>query len=333
MNKFKMSKPIFKVIIILFCLVLPLSLQAGARGAWRFAGYTGQPERLRTFAVYDNKLYVGQDYGGVYRYDGGINWTRIWTVPGNGSAHRFIVWNNQLYLGGYDGWLYQRVNDNQWLQLAKVPNGGGILSLIIYNDQLYAGGENCTGSGSPVYRYQVDDNGWHQVGFFTNLHTIMGLAVYHNRLHASGLGGHVWQYNRDNNWTDLGQVGIGATYALINYQNKLYVGTEGGCLYRYNPKNEVNPRDETWTEVGCIPDWIYTVTIYRNKLYAGTVSHGRVWRWDNGIWTNIGMAGQGCCLNTVHTLIEYNNWLWAGKVDGKVFKYNPWYYPQVDKID
>lgn len=310
--------------IILTCLIMPLALLADQRSSWLFAGDTGLPYRLRSFAIYNNKLYVSQDVGNVYRYDGGTTWTNVGPIPDNNAVNSLLVWNNQLYAGDYasGGWLLRYLGGNQWQRLAHLPQCG-ILSMIVFNNQIYAGSEDCTGeNGSRVYRYDAKQNQWQEVGFLPEMGFIITLTIHDQKLHASGLGGHVYRYEGGTTWTDLGLIGNGGgTYGLVNYQNKLYTGTESGCLYRYDPDlNNIG----RWVEVGCLPDAISTLTIYKNKIYAGSTFNGHVWRWDNGVWFDTGLAGQGCCYNTIHTLIEYKNWLWAGKVDGKIFKYYDW---------
>jgi hypothetical protein len=312
-------------ILILGLLILPL-ISLAKENQWQFAGDTGLPYRLRSFAIYNNKLYVSQDVGNVYRYDGGINWTNVGPIPDHNAVNSLVVWNNQLYAGDYafGGWLLRYAGGNKWQRLAHLPYCG-ILSLTVFDNQIYAGSEDCLGqNGSRIYRYNAIQNQWQEVGFLPEMFFVISLVNHQNKLYASGLGGHVYRYDGGTNWTDLGRVGNGGgTYGLVSYQNQLYTGTERGCLYRYDSDPDEVDKGR-WTEVGCLPDAIYTLAVYKNKLYAGTTLNGHVWRWDNGTWADTGMAGQGCCYNTVHSLIEYNGWLWAGKVDGRIFKYRDW---------
>lgn len=309
-------------------MLFPIHLNA-ATSPWVYNGQATPGNRIRTFAIFNNKLYLGQDAGDVYRYDGGTTWTSVGPIPDNNAVNSLVVWNNQLYAGDYahGGWLLRYAGGNQWQRLAQLPQCG-ILSMTVFNNQIYAGSEDCTGvDNSRVYRYDAKQNQWQDTGMLPGMWFIMALVNYNQKLHASGLGGHVYRYEGGTTWTDLGLIGNGGgTYGLINYQNRLYTGTESGCLYRYDQ----SPDDihiGRWTEVGCLPDSIYTLTIYKNKIYAGPTFDGHVWRWDNGVWFDTGMAGQGCCYNTVHALQEYNGWLYAGKVDGKIFRYRPGYYP------
>lgn len=316
------NKKSIAISLIVSCLILPLTTLRADVSSWIYTGQ-GLPQRIRTFAIYNNQLYLGQDYGGIYRYSGGTNWTNVCQGCTTASVTSLLVWNKKLYAGRYDGRLYRYEADNKWTDLGQVPNQCGILSMAVYNNELYVGTEDRWGVGSTqIYKY-INNSGWQEVGNLPGMIFIITLTVHNNQLYAGGLGNHVWRYNGGNSWTDIGPIGNGeGTYSLVSYQGKLY-GNSQGCLYRYDQ----SPDDINfgyWTEVGCLPDLIYTLTIYKNKIYAGPVFNGHVWRWDNGVWFDTGMAGQGCCYNTVHALIEYNNWLWAGKVDGKIFKYRNW---------
>ena len=150
-----------------------------------------------------------------------------------------------------------------------------------------------------------------ETSFLSN-NNIYAMTTYKGKLYV-GLSniqscpysGHVYRYEGENTWTDVGKLGTAdCVYSLLVYNDSLYAGTGYlGRVYKYAGEN-------FWMEVGSPGLSCHTrvLAVFNEKLYAGT--DGRVFRYaGNRNWEYAGRLGVD---NQIMALCVYNGKLYGG---------------------
>ncbi|MCF8218727.1 MAG: hypothetical protein K9J21_07070, partial [Bacteroidales bacterium] len=95
----------------------------------------------RSLAAYNGYLYLGNDEGIIYKYDGN-SWTQSYNT-GQSSVRSMQSYNNCLYAGTYNNDVIYEFDGNSWT--TDYTNIGTVYGLGLYNGKLYAG-------NSAIYR-------------------------------------------------------------------------------------------------------------------------------------------------------------------------------------
>lgn len=154
---------------------------------------------------------------------------------------------------------------------------------------------------------------------FGNYRIAANLEFYNGFMYTSTYNSipeaQVIRYNGGTSWTGIGPIGSNIVVnSLKNYNGDLYVGANNGRVYKYD--------GFSWTELPLFPISVTSITdliVFNDgsgdKLYA-LAAEENVFRYDNGVWTNLGKAWTyGGPI--YYSLEVYNNNLYAG-----VYKYN-----------
>jgi hypothetical protein len=272
---------------------------------------------VRTAAVYNGKIYVGTNKTNeaeIYRYDGGVTWTRI------NSAAGTVVSN-----------------------IGTQSSIDEIKSMAVFNGYLYFGVSE-TG-GAAVYRYDGNSgaNTFTKVSQSTSgtiaasgtsgIDGIEVMGVWNGNLiigTTESNAAEVYRYDGGTTWTKISQstagtiasggtANINDVSALAIYNNSLYIGTggtgaDGAELYRYDGGT-------TWTRLNTgVGQFVSTTAIghatslatYNGALFIGTEKSNasEVYRYDNG--TGFQLVSSFSSTNEVESLNVYNSRLYAG---------------------
>jgi len=231
--------------------------------------------------------------------------------PSNSLVPVLIGYNGDLYAGISDAdrpkdaaHVFRWGGGKQWMDCGRLGDNPGHLSvqsMLVHDGKLYAG----TGVFDWV-RNHADNN-------FTPALT------------------HVYRYEGNTTWKDLGQVGDGVrVLCMASFQGHLYVGLDrigSGHVFRLEndrwvdcgklgegkdnvenivPLNGVLYANShkrmylfeginKWVEIGNQPfdiQQIHATQVYGGKMYYGTWSQGYTLRHENdGTWSNVGRLG------------------------------------------
>jgi len=214
--------------------------------------------RIDAMIVFDDKLYVGANYGG----ETGSIGAQIWT---------------------YDGSAWERIMEGGF-----GSEHTRLLSFAIYNSKLYVGTQSTLNSAQ-VWRYDGGTN-WTQVnkdGFEDDVDKVYSLEVYNGKLYAgvrdngiADAGGYLWEYSGSGDvWVKKSSRIDSALYdmVLIVYGQNLYIATDnalyGSRVYLYNGTN-ISPISEYNFSTGKNAA-IFTAATYQRPggsqmLYVGT---------------------------------------------------------------
>jgi len=205
---------------------------------------------------------------------------------------------------------------------------------------------NCVTSSQSNYR-QLQfgiDNGTeprlHDLGRPGNAVLGFALCVHDGRLYCgtcepgANESGHVYRYQGDRNWTDLGLPDKSNTVVtMAAYRGKLYVGTGkyrlGGSALAESENPHLGGRvfrledDGRWTLAGQLPEVesLASLVVYKGRLYASSLYRpASFFRYEeDGKWTSLGTPNG----KRVESLAVYNGYLWASGYDeGQIYRFD-----------
>jgi hypothetical protein len=176
--------------------------------------------------------------------------------------------------------------------------------MAVHDGQLFVGTcEPGDGDAGHVYRYGGSGN-WIDCGSPDPCNAVSSLAAYNGKLYAGvsryhlphsgqpassndNLGGKVYRYEGDGNWTDCGRLGESvALHGMAVYQGKLYVTSmyAPAGVFRYDG-------DHNWVSVGT-PDGnrVEALGVYDGHLYGTGYDFGFLCRYEGG--TNWAIVGE-----------------------------------------
>jgi hypothetical protein len=272
------------------------------------------------FTLFQGKLYAVSS-NRLYEYDG-TNWTVIQTLAYMNSLENF---ESLLYVGGKGG-LYSF--DGATVHMI-FPVSSYIRALGVFNNTLYAG--TFLGKSPKLYYCDglaEDPLNWHEdTGFSTLLNasgpfgSVDSFAVDNNKLYVS-CGKRVYCFNG----TDWSIANISYEYAeaylsMVVYNGKLYLGTRdtptrypaylggsgfSGTIVEFDGTN--------WTTLLGHDRWIYSLQVYNETLYVGTVD--KIYSYDGTEWNVAFNAQGGACY--VVSLVTLSEKLYVGMGNGCV---------------
>lgn len=215
---------------------------------WRDCGQMGSGNTVNALASYNGKLYMGDNNGECFCYDGDDNWIYCGGVlrldPESLYQDRIdsmMVHQGKLYCGnaGGNGFFYRYEGGTVWTCLSRNPyHTAQMHSMQTFGGNLYLG----TWPTGKVLRY---DGNWicetGQVGISTEkfqINEINDFAAYNGKLYAGVIPkAELYRYDGDWNWT--------LVHRLVN-----------------NPEWAAEDIS-SWCRVPC-------VNIFNGKLYCGT---------------------------------------------------------------
>lgn len=243
-------------------------------------------------------------------------------VSGSSPAYSSMSDQRHVHFGIDDGYI------GAWEDLGKPEaTNSNVTSLITLQGELYAGIADAIDPrrACRVLRYAGGQT-WEDCGRLCDdlgVLSVMSMHVHEGKMYA-GSGNwdwaraegampgftpthvHVYEYQGDAEWRDLGQVGEGyRLMSMCSFEGELYAGLDkrgGGGVYRYT--------GDGWADCGA-PDGrnIEGFLPSGGRLYAAT--HGRVYRYEGGTsWTCICKDPFG--INQIHCIAEVEGRLWIG---------------------
>ena len=145
---------------------------------------------IRSMAVYNGDLYVGNDGGEVWKRTSGGVWTK--EVTGIDETHiwSMAVYNGELYVGtGNEGEVWKRTSGGVWTQEVTGISEYYIYSMTVYNDELYVG----TGPEGEVWK-RTSSGIWTEEVTGIDETYIESMAVFEYELYVGTRGeAEVWK--------------------------------------------------------------------------------------------------------------------------------------------
>lgn len=152
-------------------------------GRWAWCGSPGR--RLLALGVHDGALHgAGNDHvdvasaiaqtaagivvpqrspeggGGVFRYDGGTDWTSLGLQPDTTQVYSIETYDHAMHIGTWpNGIVYRRSTDGRWESCGRLGEETEVMNLLAFNGALYAG----TLPGAQVFRLDGPES-WTEVG-------------------------------------------------------------------------------------------------------------------------------------------------------------------------
>lgn len=241
--------------------------------------------RIHNALVYDNgsgdKIYASTSSGGRLFRSAGGSWTEVaGTLNSQLRIRGLVVYNNKIYGGTWPGGrLFEWNGSNAWVQVApQYLADSEILTLIEYNGDLLAG----TSDENVLKWNDVDDWILVSAGLPGTATGIDDFLIY-----DSGSGdnlycttdGSLWKFDDVSAWTLVGTTIDDQSWTIAEYDGDLYMASvfisiTGGKLYVWNDV-------DTLTEVAAQlngQNRLYDLTVFKNRLFAGTGRGGRLFR-------------------------------------------------------
>ncbi len=234
-----------------------------ASGKYRFGG-SALPESDNT--------HPG---GGVFRYDGGTNWTEVGRLPGVEAISGLVAYNGRLHASSMykPAGFFRYESDGDWTSL-PVPGGDKrVVSLAVFGDHLWAGSYDV----GRVFRF--DGQNWEDLGALDDNTQTYSFIAYQGRLCVGTWpSGRVYRWDDAGRWEDLGRLGEEReVMGMLVHNGKLYGGSLPlATVFRYDG-------GQTWTkteQLDATPDVTYrrawTMAELGGRLFCSTLPSGVV---------------------------------------------------------
>lgn len=202
-----------------------------------------------------NDLYVGSDFGGVFKRTGSGSFTALPSFNANDDMNAFAKFNGQIVVAGnfgtVAGTVYNNIaawDGNNWVPLDAGVNGP-VYSLAVYKNELYAAGNFSQAGGQDAkYIAKWNGNSWSSVdGSVTEagFNGIRDMAIINNSLFVVGEFSEIGDVSAISvaAWNGTNWKGYDFTESndfpncIEAYNGKIYVGTlsfTSSRLFRFN---------------------------------------------------------------------------------------------------
>ena len=246
-------------------------------GGWEDCGSPWDANAVTRLAVHDGALYAGvsrlrgggsglddsanQNPGGrVLRYEGGDRWSDQGQLAGADSIAALVPFDGALYAAPmYSEGMFRFDGPGSWGWCGSP--GRRLLALGVHAGALYGAGNDHAHVDSAIAL------------------TKAGIVV---PARSTSGGGGVFRYDGDDRWTGRGlQPDTPQLYSIETYGGCMLVGTwPTGLVIRATNLDE--PGDAVWEPIGRLgaETEIMNLQAYNGMLYAGTLPHAQVYRYD-----------------------------------------------------
>lgn len=254
----------------------PGMLVTGMRTGFKLLQTFNLEYQVRSFAIFNNKLYFSTAAGKIYTYYNG----QI-TLKYGGAAY-----GASTFLETYNGYLYAGASSNLWrtdgenfpgVVETTSPGLATITTMRTYAGKLWLGDNNAVLSG------------WDGSAFTsaaTGETVIFDIEPYGNELYVAtgGAAAKVWKFNLVTSVMSLSSTFTGtAADCLKSYDGKLYTGTNNNAVHVFDGLS--------WTPTNTPAGFLTTVgdlEVVNGKLYAvGGAASSPVWEFDGTTWSLI----------------------------------------------
>ncbi len=250
------------------------------------------------------------------------------------SHHAGVTTNQSNQRQVHFGINQGRVEPN-WTDHGQLGNATLVFALAVHDGQLFAGTcEAGAAASGRVFRWGEGQT-WADCGSPHPCNSVSSLAVHDGQLYAGvskyrlagsalpesqnpHLGGRVYRYDGDKNWTDCGQLpGVEAIGGLVEFGGRLYATSlyRPAGFFRYEGGQQ-------WTSLE-VPNEkrVEALAVYNGQLFASSYDQGHVFRYDGKTWTDCGQVGPPENTQT-YSFAVYHGQLYVGTWrTGRVYRY------------
>lgn len=221
-----------------------------------------------SMSVFKDHLYVGTEWGQVFRTDDGSNWEDVTGNLPTSKIDDMAEFNGQLYVNGW------RTSDD-----TKIPHiwenalsnvDGNVESLEVFKGRLYAGVGLDNDNGIEILRTE-DGNAWTKFYELAGKGHVYALKTFKDYLYVGDYHGRGISRTDGLNWERIDNViGSGDVFRLEEHKDKLYIGVKK--YYEQLQYGLYSSEDGmTWTPIeGPFDRGVYSIVSYGGKLYIGT---------------------------------------------------------------
>ena len=259
-------------------------------GQWTFCGHPGLEDTIdddqpagdynvgkaddsMSLTAYRGNLYcVSNHMKGVFRYEGGEEWTKI------GPDSRVItltIYRGELYALANGGPVYRYLGDHEWKNCGTPGESRQTYGAAIHEGQLYVG----TWPEGTIHRYEADGE-WPLVGRAGYEREVMAMVHYNGKLYAGGLPtGSVYRLDGPITFVahlDTSPVVLRRVWSMAVFGGSLYAGTlPSGHVYKVQAG-----RCTTWDKT--FPSGWHHVTAVKGQRQLRLYVDGRCVSQSNG---------------------------------------------------
>ena len=329
---------------------------AGSGTTWTLLG---TPDAISASAITamtlsDSEVYAGttgtngdSTNGQIYHYNG-TTWDQVSNLN-NGYISTIVVYNGNLYTSTanpsfMNGMVYTYVA-NRWS-----PIGTGALDgTPVYSTALSSRGNLYAGTQNNVFKYLAANKFWMLLGNLGAVDNsgVVALTTYESNVYAGTVDGNVFTTINGGSWLQIATnsnyitsgllvSAAGQLYTSMNYNDPSDQNLKDGRVQKYNTTSgiwETLNGSAARHSVDGTPIQSITMDTTGN-IYAATAGNGNggfVWEYPVGssAWVLLGMGTlDGTAINSVITDSNLN--VYAGTSAGNVFKYNGYYWVQIN---
>ncbi|RPI17291.1 MAG: T9SS C-terminal target domain-containing protein [Ignavibacteriae bacterium] len=233
---------------------------------WNYSTNGMTSLRIISLTCCGNNIFAGSEAGGVYRsFDNGINWTTVNDGLTSYEIHSMCSNAGMVYAGTNTGVFATTNNGNNWTKISTSSVGNIIYAVTAYNNKIIA---------TSVNGVFITSNGGAEWNNITNgiVSYIYNLTYFNNTVYAGSSAQGVYKTINDGlNWVHLnsGLPGGKAVRAIFCESEKIFAAlyNSGGIYYLPSGGSTWIPANQGLTQLSC-----YTVTSFKNYVYAGTMS-------------------------------------------------------------
>jgi hypothetical protein len=258
---------------------------------WTDCGAPDRCNAISSLAAYQGRLYAATAKyrfggsalaesenpnfgGGIYRYDGGNQWTEVGRLPGVEAIGGMVVYRDSLYASSLykPAGFFRYESDGQWTSL-ETPDDKRVEAMNVFNGFLWA----VSYDGGRVYRY--DGTEWKDFGQLGDNTQTYSFACHKGQLCVGTWpSGKVFRLRGDDSWEDIGRLGEELeVMGLLVHNGQLYAGTLPHAeVYRYDG-------EQAWTKTAQLdrtPDVkyrrVWTMAQHQGRLFASTLPSGHI---------------------------------------------------------
>ncbi len=256
------------------------------------------PAYIGVLAADNNTLYASDDVGGIFRStDGGIHWTTIGNnFPENVNSNAILIKGNVIYAGTEGAGLLKSEDSGKTWAYANNGIGNNVINTLFDdNGILYAGTPNYGATDDSVYKSTDGGQHWTLASNGLGINNITSFAKQGKAIYAgagsqsvgNGVlishGGVFKTTDGGRIWTPIARLDYQFVDKVIANNSTLYAATAGGL---YQSRNG----GSNWTAInnGINGNWITSLLVLPDAIYAGTATSGIFKSTDNGMtWASI----------------------------------------------
>lgn len=280
-------------------------------------------------------LYIASTQGHVYYFVDDYTTSYLNdAAPGLTNIGSITSYDDLLYVGLSNGKIVYYDNSDPLDDKFKLIDytdviTGDVTSMLVYNDKLYFTRKKYGGKSWLSYYSSESKSGGNLA--YEDGTNILSSVVYDEKLFVGLENGALKFYNGGPNLIPTGNPVIDnkAITSMVTDSNRLFYGTENGNILFFDSSSTEFDSHFSKVGFGYIGDIGYDITsmlVQDGKMYVGT-SRGEIYSFDIQLDTGSEIYDSQQSLNglppsKVNSLVYYNNRLYAGLTNDKVYSYD-----------